>query len=391
MERPAGLVFLLAPPGRPTNETITTMARQEDMPQTERSLTLGEVAEMVGGRVHGDPSLRVTGVAPLDQARQEELGFLAQRRYLRFLPETRTLSVLVSESLAEHVKDLPGRVVVKDPHGALPSLLAHFHHGKPVEPGIHSTAVLGRGVELGDQVVIGPYAVLQDGVTLGDRVQIGCHAVLGAGSVVGEDSVLHPHVVLYPDTRVGARVILHAGVCLGVDGFGYVTEKGNHRKIPQVGACMVEDDVEIGANTCIDRGSIGHTVVGPGTKLDNLIHLAHNVRVGKGVLMAAMVGISGSTRVGDGAMLGGQAGIVGHAEIGAGARIGAQAGVIGNIGPGETVSGYPARNNREYLRAMGLAFRLPDAFRRLEDLERRLGALENPERRAQAPEETEGG
>ena len=149
--------------------------------------------------------------------------------------------------------------------------------------------------------------------------------------------------------------------------------------MPQVGACVIEDDVEIGANTCIDRGSIGRTVVGKGTKLDNLVHLAHNVQVGEGVLMAAMVGISGSTTVGWGAMFGGQAGMVGHIEIGEGARIGAQAGVIGDVPPGETVSGYPARNNREYLRAMGMAFKLPDTLRRLGELEARLRALEERE------------
>jgi len=351
--------------------------------------TLEELAAMVGGRVEGDPSLRVTGVAPIDQASAEELGFVAQRRYLRYLPGALARAVLVSEALADDVRGLPGRLVVKDPHGALPGLLAHFHPEGTVEPGIHPTAVLGRGVELGENVRVGPYAVLEEDVVVGSRVRVGAHAVLGAGSVVGDDSVLHPHVVLYPGTRVGARVILHAGVRLGVDGFGYVPGKEGHRKIPQVGGCVVEDDVEIGANTCVDRGSIGRTVVGEGSKLDNLIHLAHNVQLGRGVLMAAMAGISGSTRIGAGAMIGGQAGIIGHAEIGEGARIGAQSGVIGDIAPGETVSGYPARNNREYLRAMGLAFRLPEAMRRLEELERRAGHI--PERgegsHPSAPEE----
>jgi UDP-3-O-[3-hydroxymyristoyl] glucosamine N-acyltransferase len=223
---------------------------------------------------------------------------------------------------------------------------------------------------------VGPYAVLGRDTRIADGVRIGAHAVVGDGCVVGPDSVLHPHVVLYPGTRLGARVILHAGVRLGVDGFGYVTLEGGHRKIPQVGACVVEDDVEMGANTCVDRGSIGRTVIGRGTKIDNLVHLAHNVQVGEGVFMAAMVGIAGSTRVGDRAMFGGQSGMVGHIEIGEGARVGAQAGVIGDVPPGEIVSGYPARNNREFLRAMGMAFKLPDTLRRIEELEQRLAALE---------------
>jgi UDP-3-O-[3-hydroxymyristoyl] glucosamine N-acyltransferase len=339
-------------------------------------LSVEEISALVGGRFEGDGRIRVEGVASLDQASETELGFLAQRRYLRFLPHARARAVLVSEALAGAAAALPARVVVEEPHAVLPRLLAHFYPDRPVSPGIHPTAVLGRGVSLGEGATVGAYAVLEEGARVGNRVRIGAHAVLGVGSVIGDDSVLHPHVVLYPGTRVGARVILHAGVRLGVDGFGYVPREGKAMKIPQVGGCIVEDDVEIGANTCIDRGSIGRTVVGMGSKLDNLVHLAHNVQVGKDVMMAAMVGIAGSSTIGDGAMLGGQAGAVGHIEIGAGARIGAQSGIIGDIPAGETVSGYPARNNREYLRAMGLAFQLPELVKTLRKLEGRLKALE---------------
>lgn len=342
------------------------------------SLTVEEVGVLIGGRVEGDPDLRIQGIAPIDQAREGELGFLAQRRYLKYLPQSTAKAVLVSESLAPQAEGFTSRVVVKDPHGALPGLLARLYPPSLPEPGIHPTAVLGKGVTLGEAVSIGPYAVLQEGVVLGDRVRIGAHSVLGEMASVGLDTVLHPHVILYPNTRVGSRVVIHAGVCLGVDGYGYVPVDGKPVKVPQVGACIVEDDVEIGSNTCIDRGSIGRTVVGEGTKLDNLVHLAHNVQVGRGVLITAMVGIAGSARVGDGAMFGGQAGIAGHVDIGEGARIGAQAGVIGDIPPGETVSGFPARNKREYLRAMGMAFKLPETLRRLENLEVRLSALEDP-------------
>ncbi|MFC1575279.1 UDP-3-O-(3-hydroxymyristoyl)glucosamine N-acyltransferase [Gemmatimonadota bacterium] len=343
---------------------------------TSPPLSVQAVADLVDGRVEGDPAVLVSGIAPLDQAGEGELGFLAQRRYLKFLPETRARAILVSEALAKEAAEIPSRLVVKDPHRALAPILARFYPAPPSEPGIHPTAVLGAGVELGAEVQVGPYAVLEEGVVVGDRARIGAHTVLGAGSMVGEDSLLYPHVVLYPGTKVGARVILHSGVRLGVDGYGYVQVEGEHKKVPQVGACVVEDDVEIGANCCIDRGSIGRTVIGRGSKLDNLVHLAHNVQIGQGVLLTAMVGIAGSTRVGDGAMFGGQAGVIGHVEIGAGARLGAQAGVIGDVAPGETVSGYPARNNREYLKAMGLAFKLPETLRKLADMEGRLRALE---------------
>jgi len=337
---------------------------------------VAELAELVNGRVEGDGSIRVSGVAPIEQARRGELGFLAQRRYLRFLQECQAQAVLVSRPLADQVAAMPARIVVEEAHAALPALLAVFYPQPQSEPSIHSTAVFGMGVELGEGVGVGPYAVLGEGVKVGDGVRIGPHVVVGDGCEIGRDSVLHPHVVLYPGTRIGQRVVLHSGVRLGVDGFGFVLVDGAHRKVPQVGACVVEDDVEMGANTCVDRGSIGRTIIGKGTKMDNLVHLAHNVKVGEGVLMAAMVGIAGSTRVGDWASFGGQSGMVGHIEIGSGARIGAQAGVIGDIPAGETVSGYPARNNREFLRAMGHAFKLPETVRRIEQLEERIAALE---------------
>jgi len=340
------------------------------------SLRVDEIASLVGGRVEGDAALRVYGIAPLDQAQPNELGFLAQRKYLKYLAATGARAILVSEALASEAHEIPARIVVKEAHLALPPLLGAFYPEAGAKPGVHPTAIFGKGVELGQGVTVGAYAVLGEDVRVGDGARIGPHVVVGDGSVIGEGSVLNPHVVLYPSTRLGARVILHAGVCLGVDGFGYVPVDGEHKKVPQVGACVVEDDVEIGANTCIDRGSIGRTVIGKGSKLDNLVHLAHNVQIGDGVLIAAMVGISGSTRVGDRAMFGGQAGMVGHIEIGEGARIGAQAGVIGDIPPGERVSGYPARNNREYLRAMGMAFKLPETIRRIGEIEARISALE---------------
>ena len=243
------------------------------------TLTTQQVAEMAGGRIEGDPTIQVRGIAPLNQAGKEELGFLTQRRYLANLPETRARALLVSEALAGEAEGLWSRVVVKDPHSVLPQLLTYFYPPQPTEAGIHPTAVLGEGLKLGKGITIGPYAVVEEEALIGDRTRIGAHSVLGTGCVVGDDSVIHPHVVLYPGTRLGNRVILHAGVRLGVDGFGYVPVEGEIKKIPQVGGCIVEDDVEIGANTCIDRGSIGHTVVGKSTKLDNLVQLGHNAQL----------------------------------------------------------------------------------------------------------------
>ncbi len=348
------------------------------LPGESRTIPAEEVARILEGRVEGDTTVALKGVAPLDQAGTDDLGFLAHRRYLKYLDGSKAGSVLVSEELAEAASGHPSRVVVEDAHQALPRLLAFFHPPAPFKPGIHSTVVLGKGVELGSGVSLEPYVVIGDGTRIENGVRVGAHSVVGANCVVGEDSVLHPHVVLYPRTRVGARVILHSGARLGVDGFGYVPEGGGIRKVPQVGACVVGDDVEVGANTCIDRGSIGQTTVGRFTKLDNLVHLAHNVQVGQGVLMAAMTGVAGSVEIGDGVMTGGQAGISGHLEVGAGARLAAQAGVIGDIPPGTTVSGFPARDHREYLRGMASLLKLPETLRKLKEMESRLAKLEEP-------------
>lgn len=342
---------------------------------SKKTLTTTQVAELLGGRVEGDPDLPVSGIAPIEQANPDELGFLAQRKYLQFVSVTNAKAVLVSEALSDQAEGIPSRVVVKEAHLALPVLLAAFYPEAEPEASIHPTAVFEKGVVLGEKVSVGPYAVLGKGVEVGDGARIGPHVVIGDGSVVGPGSVLHPHVVLYPGTRLGSRVVLHSGVRLGVDGFGYVPMDGVNRKVPQVGACVVEDDVEIGANSCVDRGSIGRTIVGEDTKLDNLVHLAHNVQVGKGVLMAAMVGIAGSTRIGDHCMFGGQSGAVGHLEIGAGSRASAQAGITGDLGPKQTVMGFPARNQRDYLKAMGNAYKLPETLRRLGQLESQVASL----------------
>jgi UDP-3-O-[3-hydroxymyristoyl] glucosamine N-acyltransferase len=222
-------------------------------------------------------------------------------------------------------------------------------------------------------VEVGPYAVLGRDVELGDRVRVGAHAVVGEGSVVGEDTVLHPHAVLYPGARLGRRVIVHSGARVASDGFGYAFRDGEYRKIPQVGGCVLEDDVEIGANATVDRGSIGDTVVGRGSKLDNLVHLAHNVRVGPRCAMAAQVGIAGSTRIGEGVVFGGQSGASGHLEVGDGAKISAGAGVIGNVADGHAVSGFPARDIKQQMRAWAWMLRLPELARRVRTLERTLG------------------
>jgi UDP-3-O-[3-hydroxymyristoyl] glucosamine N-acyltransferase len=260
------------------------------------------------------------------------------------------------------------RIIVKNPAEKLLALLPRLYPEEAPAPGVASTARIGRGVRLGEGVSIGEYAVVGADTRIGDGAAIGAQCVIGDGVSVGDGARLWPGVTIYSGASIGARTFIHAGARVGCDGFGYVFRDGAHQKIPHVGRCIIGDDVEIGANTTIDRGSIDDTVVGNGTKIDNLVHIAHNVRIGEKCLLMAQVGIAGSVTVGAGAILAGQAGISGHLSIGAGARIAAQAGVFGDIPAGETWSGYPARPHRESLRASAALLKLAGMMRRLEKL-----------------------
>jgi UDP-3-O-[3-hydroxymyristoyl] glucosamine N-acyltransferase len=333
-----------------------------------RALTAAVIAAAVGGRLEGDAEALVTGVAPLDRAGPHHLSFLASARYAPLLAEREQGVVLVTPELAASPGRTRARIVVAKPHDAMLSVLASLHPAPVHVPGIHPTAIIGRGATLGASVAVGPYAVVGEGASIGARSRLDAHVVVGPGAVIGEECQLFPSVTLYAGTRVGNRVRLHAGVRLGSDGFGYVFRGGAHEKIPHVGRCIVEDDVEIGANTTVDRGSIDDTVIGAGTKIDNLVQIAHNVRIGRLCLIMAQVGIAGSVQVEDGVILAGQAGISGHHTIGKGARIAAQGGVFGDVPAGETWSGYPARPHREALRAQAAMFRLPSLIRGLERL-----------------------
>jgi UDP-3-O-[3-hydroxymyristoyl] glucosamine N-acyltransferase len=331
-------------------------------------LTAAAIAEAVGGELRGDPDVRVVRVAPLDRATANDLSFLAGAKYATAFAASGAGVVLVTPELAESPGSVATRIVVARPQEALLRLLPRFSRDAHPAAGIHQTAVLGTGVSLGQGVSIGPYAVIGRDVQLGDGVAVGAHCSIGDGVQIGERSRLYPGVTLYAGASIGARVLLHAGCRIGSDGFGYVQMNGQHMKIPHVGRCVIEDDVEIGANTTIDRGSIDDTVVGAGSKIDNLVHVAHNVRIGRGCLIMAQVGIAGSVHVEDGCILAGQVGVSGHHTIGAGATLAAQAGVFGDIPAGQVWSGYPARPHKEALRAQAAMFKLPALLRRIERL-----------------------
>jgi UDP-3-O-[3-hydroxymyristoyl] glucosamine N-acyltransferase len=331
-------------------------------------MTAAEIAAAVGGTLTGNGGVTVTAIAPLDRAGEHELSFLAGAKYAPAFERSAAGVVLITPDLADAAGRCAARVVVLKPHEALLSLIPRFYHAPVREAGIHSTAVVSPTATIGRDARIEAYAVIGDGAVIGDRAWIGSHGAIGDGVTVGSDSRLFPHVTLYSGAVVGERVVIHSGTRIACDGFGYRYENGVHHKIPHVGRCLIGHDVEIGANTAIDRGSIDDTVIGAGTKIDNLCHIAHNVRVGRLCLLMAQVAVAGSSHIEDGAILAGQVGVAGHLTIGAQARLGAQAGVISDVPAGETWSGYPARPHREALRATAALFKLSGMMKRLERL-----------------------
>jgi UDP-3-O-[3-hydroxymyristoyl] glucosamine N-acyltransferase len=331
-------------------------------------MTAAEVAVAVGGTLAGVAETPVDGIAPLDRATSRELSFLATPKYALQFERSLAGVVLLPPDLAEAPGPCTLRVVVEKPHDALLSLIPRFYRTPVREVGVHPTAIVAPSATIGRDVRVEAGALIGEGVTIGDRAWIGAYSVIGDGVHVGADARLFPHVTLYSGSALGDRVTVHSGARIGSDGFGYVFRNGVHEKIPHVGRCLIGNDVEIGANSTLDRGSIDDTVVGDGTKIDNLVHLGHNVRIGRLCLLMAQVGVAGSTRVEDGAILAGQVGVSGHLNIGAGARLAAQAGVISDIPAGETWSGYPARPHREAMRASAALFKITGMIKRLEKL-----------------------
>jgi UDP-3-O-[3-hydroxymyristoyl] glucosamine N-acyltransferase len=334
------------------------------------TLTAADVAALVGGELRGDGSAEVRSVAPIDRAAAGDVTFLANARYARFLAEPRDGGpvLLVSPELAETPGGTAARIVVGKPQEAMLEVLPRLYRPASLASGIDPTARIGHGARIGRAVYLGPFVVIGEGAVIGDEARVEAHSVVGAGAQVGARSHLYPHVTIYSGSTLGERVIVHSGSRIGSDGFGYVFRGGVHEKIPHVGRCIISNDVEIGANTTIDRGSIDDTVVGAGTKIDNLVQIGHNCRIGRLCLIMAQVGLAGSTWVGDGCIIAGQAGLSGHLTIGDGARLGAQAGIFGDVPAGETWSGYPARKHSESLRASAALFKLSTLMKRIEKL-----------------------
>ncbi len=333
--------------------------------------TVQQLAELVAGKVEGDASRRVEGVASVDRAGPTDVTFVVDARYAQRLGPRSVGACLIAPDMQMEANGT-AYIRVESPELAFSKLLGVFHPEHRPDPGVHPTAIVGRGSRIGADASIGPYVTIGEDTVIGSGTQVGPNTHIDDDVVIGQDCRIGPGCTILHDTAVGNRVRIYTGVRLGVDGFGYTPGADGLMRIPQVGRCIIHDDVEIGANCTVDRGALGDTVIGQGTKIDNLVHVAHNAAIGENCIIVAQAGIAGSVEMGAGTHVGGQAGVSGHLSIGPGARIAGQAGVFGDIPAGETYSGYPARPHRESLRASALTLRLPELFRRLVRLERRL-------------------
>jgi UDP-3-O-[3-hydroxymyristoyl] glucosamine N-acyltransferase len=334
--------------------------------------TLGELAVLLGGELRGPADLPIEGIAPIDQATPREITFITQRRFARLVDQSRAAAFIASQEYAGLARPL---IIVPHPYLAYARVAACFAPPVTRWPGISDLAYLGPDVTLGQEVSIAPLVFIGAGAHLGDRVTIMPGCVIGEAVQIGADTLIHPNVTILERCRVGERCIIHSGTVIGSDGFGFVPGETGHVKIPQLGTVVIGDEVEIGANCTIDRGALGATRVGRGVKMDNLVHLAHNVEVGENSFLVAQVGVSGSTKLGKGVTLAGQVGVAGHLELGDGVQVGAQSGVNHSIASGQTVSGSPARPHREWLRIMGHLPKLPELAQRLKRLEQDVSEL----------------
>jgi len=338
-------------------------------------IRLDEIARSVEGKLVGDGAIAIRSVEPIEEAGEGAISFVANRRYRRFLSSTKASAVIVPPELEQ---DAVGPCIVSsNPYLCLQKVVRLFHGDGVVFPkGVHETAIVGTDVRLGEDVYLGPYGVIEDGCELGDGVIIGAGSFVGQGSRIGDRTILYPNVTVYHGTEIGRAVIVHSGTTIGSDGFGFAFDGTRYHKIPQIGKVVIEDEVEIGASSAIDRAALGVTRIGRGTKIDNLVQIGHNVTVGTYTVIAGQVGISGSTKIGSAVQIGGQVGLAGHIVIGDRARIGAQAGVTKSVPEGRIVSGYPARPHREEMRIEAAQARLPELLRRMKEQEKRIEALE---------------
>ena len=334
----------------------------------------GEIARIIEGELCGDSSVLITGFSGLKEAQEGELGFLANPKYIDLAHNTKASAIIIPRDLS-----VPGKTFIRvdNPSWAFSKIVAMFVEGTTVPlKGIHPTAIVAKDARIGKDVALGPYVVVESGAAIGDRSAIHAGSYVGHKSVVGQDCLIYPNVTLRENISLGNKVIIHSGTVVGCDGFGYVPVDGKHQKIPQVGTVVIEDDVEIGACVTIDRARFDKTLIGRGTKIDNLVQIAHNVLIGEDCIIVSQSGISGSVTIGKGAILAGQAGIAGHLTIGDGAIISAKAGVSKSVPANTQVTGYPARPIVKMMEINAHVQLLPRYVKTIQELKKRVEELE---------------
>lgn len=338
-------------------------------------IPVSEIARAVRGSLEGSEAVRIEGAAGLEEATEHHISFFSNPKYVAQLTRTKAGAIILPVE-TNGIKPPSSSTLIRVPNPPLAyaQVLALFERQKHCHPapGIHPSAVISPAAEVAATAAIGPLTVIEEGthVSEGAVIYSGCY--IGARSVIGEKSLIYPNVVLREDTQIGARVIIQPGAVLGSDGYGFSTQDGKHHKIPQIGRVVVENDVEIGANVTIDRATTGETRIGEGTKIDNLVHIAHNVQIGKNCLIVAQVGISGSTKIGNQVTLAGQVGVAGHLTIGDNAVVAAQGGIMSDVEPGAVLWGTPGRPIQNMKKMLVLFAKLPEMYETLKELKKKF-------------------
>ncbi|MBD3381679.1 MAG: UDP-3-O-(3-hydroxymyristoyl)glucosamine N-acyltransferase [candidate division Zixibacteria bacterium] len=333
-------------------------------------ITTGRLAEKLGAELKGDPEIVLTGMASIESAGTGDLAFLANSKYYKYLETTRASAIIVSPEVVEAPATL---IVHPQPYFIFAQALRLFYaDGDQHEPGIHDSSVIGENCEISSTAYVGPSVVIEDGVTIGEKTQVLAGCFVGRGCLIGAECRLFPNVTLRAGSKLGDRVQIHSGTVVGSDGFGYAQVNGHHHKIPQVGIVVIEDDVEIGSNCSIDKAALGETRIGRGTKIDNLVQIAHNVKIGQNCIVVSQVGISGSTKLGNNVILAGQVGLVGHIEIGDNVMVAAQSGVNKSLEADKAYFGSPATEIMHQKRIEASTKKLPELIRRVRKLEKQL-------------------
>ena len=335
-----------------------------------------QIADYLHGTVEGKKEATVRTFAKIEEAEEGSITFLANPAYEPYIYTTKATIVLVNKDFTAKEAISATLIRVNNAYESIASLLTLYQQSQPKRTGISSLASIAASAQIGEGCYIEPFVCIGENVRIGNNVRLMAHVTLSDNVTIGDDTLIYPNVTVYHDCVIGQRVILHSGAVIGADGFGFAPIEGGYEKIPQIGIVTIEDDVEIGANTCVDRSTMGSTVVKRGVKLDNLVQIAHNVVVGENTVMSAQVGVAGSTKIGQWCMFGGQVGIAGHAMIGDRVNSGVQAGIAGSIPKGnQTVIGSPAIDARRFARANAVFRNLPDMRKDVEELKLQIAAL----------------